>query len=165
MTTDFEELRTTFRRLNPHMIRMFRASWGALPSALPPVTGTIMLLTHVGRKSGRRMLVPVNYAVLSGDVWCTTHEASQWLRNIRATPEVEVRLPLRRARHGVAEILPLDAEHVPQLRAVLIHSGFAAAHFAGLHPRRDSDEDLLAACREYHLLRIRRGDVVRRRPR
>ena len=163
MSSRFEALKPTFRRLNPHMIRMYRWTFGALPSCLPPITGTIMLLVHVGRKSGRRMLVPVNYAVIDGDVWCTTHESAQWLRNLRAHPETEVRLPLRRARHGVVEIEPAGPGNVDVLRRVLRNSGFAASAFGGVHPRRDSDEALLAGCEGYVLLRIRRGERVRRR--
>mgnify|MGYP001039294948 CR=1 FL=1 len=162
MSSRFEEMKPTFRRFNPHMIRMWRWTWGALPSFLPPLTGKIMLLTHVGRTSGRRMLVPVNYAVVDGDVWCTTHESAQWLRNLQVHPETEVRLPLRRARHGVVEVEPAGPHDVDVLRRVLRNAGFAASAFGGVHPRTDPDQTLLAGCEGYHLVRIRRGDVVRR---
>lgn len=160
-TMDFTELQRTFRRINPHVLDMFRWRLGWVLSSFPPLTGKIMLLTHTGRRSGRRMRVPVNYAVIDGEVWVTTNQAAQWLRNIRAHPEVEVWLPLRRPRHGVAETMPLDAGHLDQYRRILRNSGFAAARYGGLS-RRDSDDVLLAKGAEYHLLRIRRGAVVPR---
>ena len=132
---EFEELRATFKRLNPDVLRMWRWHVGWMMSAVPPLTGRTMVVSHVGRTSGLRRHTPLNYAVLEGDVWCTTHERSQWLRNVRANPDVTVWLPLRRPRRGRAEIWPVDEARVDRLRAVLLASGFAAARFGGLHPR------------------------------
>lgn len=162
MPQDFADLAETFRRLNPHVLRLWRWHLGWVMSIVPPVSGKILLLTHTGRKTGRRLHTPANYAVIDGDVWCTTHAQAQWLRNIQANPDVAVWLPLRRPRSAVAETMPVDRAHVGQLRRVLVNSGFAAATFAGIHPRRESDDELLRTCAEYHLLRLRRGDVVPR---
>lgn len=159
---EFEELQRTFKRLNPDVLRMWRWHVGWMMSAVPPLTGRTMVVTHVGRTSGLRRHTPLNYAVLEGDVWCTTHERSQWLHNVRANPEVAVWLPLRRPRRGRAEILPVDEARVDRLRSVLLASGFAAARFGGLHPRRNTEAELLAQCAEYRLVRIVRGDVVAR---
>lgn len=159
---EFEDLQATFRRLNPNVLRLWRWHVGWMMSVVPPLTGKTMVVSHVGRASGLRRHTPLNYAVLEGDVWCTTHERSQWLRNVLANPEVTVWLPLRRQRRGRAEVLPVDDTRVDRLRAVLLASGFAAGRFGGLHPRRDSDAELLAQCREYRLVRIARGAVVPR---
>ncbi|GEN81176.1 nitroreductase/quinone reductase family protein [Actinotalea fermentans] len=159
---DFDQLQRTFKRLNPQVLRLWRWHLGWTMSVVPPLTGKTMVLGNVGRKSGQRRHTPLNYAVLEGDVWCTTHERAQWLRNIAADPDVTVWLPLRRPRRGRAEILPADEAHVDRLRAVLLASGFAAGRFAGLHPRRDSDADLLAQCRGYRLVRIVRAGPVPR---
>ncbi len=158
----FDELQRTFKRLNPNVLRLWRWHLGWAMSVVPPITGTTMVVTHVGRTSGLRRQTPLNYAVLEGDVWCTTHERAQWLRNVGANPDVTVWLPLRRPRRGRAEILPVDDAHVDRLRAVLLASGFAAGHFAGLNPRLDSDTVLLAESRDYRLVRIRRGEVAPR---
>jgi len=159
---EFDELQRTFKRLNPSVLRLWRWHLGWAMSAVPPLTGKTMVVSHVGRTSGLRRQTPLNYAVLEGDVWCTTNERSQWLRNVAANAEVTVWLPLRRPRRGRAEILPVDEAHVDRLRSVLLASGFAAGRFAGLEPRRDSDAALLAGCRDYRLVRIVRGDVVPR---
>lgn len=163
MTMSFGELQKTFKRVNPHVLRMWRWHLGWLMSAFPPVTGKTMVVTHTGRKSGRRLQTPVNYAVIDGAAWCTTNQRAQWLANVRAAPDVEVWLPLRRPRAGVAEVMALDAEHVRQYRTVLIASGFAASRFGGIKPRRTSDADLLERGSEYVLMRITRGDRVPRR--
>lgn len=159
---EFEELQRTFRRLNPDVLRLWRAHLGWAMSAVPPLTGRTMVVTQVGRRSGLPRHTPLNYAVLEGDVWCTTHERALWLRNVEANPEVTVWLPLRRPRRGHAEIWPVDDARVDRLRAVLLSSGFAAGRFGGIHPRRDSDATLLAECEPYRLVRIVRGDVVPR---
>jgi deazaflavin-dependent oxidoreductase (nitroreductase family) len=159
---EFEELQRTFKRLNPNVLRLWRWHVGWMMSAVPPLTGKTMVVSHVGRTSGLRRQTPLNYAVLEGDVWCTTNVRSQWLRNVEANPEVTVWLPLRRPRRGRATILPVDEAHVDRLRAVLLASGFAAERFGGLHPRRDTDAELLAQCTEYRLVRIDRGAVVPR---
>lgn len=158
----FDELQQNFRRLNPNVLRLWRWHLGWVMSAVPPLSGKTMVVTHVGRTSGLPRQTPLNYAVLDGDVWCTTHERSQWLRNVQANPEVSVWLPLRRPRRGRAEVLPVDETRVDRLRAVLLASGFAAAYFGGLHPRRDTDAALLAGCADYRLVRIVRAGVVPR---
>ncbi len=165
MPMSFAELQATFRRINPHVLQMWRWHLGWLLSVFPPLTGKIMVVTHTGRKSGRRLQTPANYAVIGGDVWCTTNHQAQWLANIRADNHVEVHLPLRRPRTGVAEIMPVDAEHVRHFRAVLIASGFAASRFGGIRPRRTSDADLLERGADYRLIHVIRGETIPRRRR
>ncbi len=159
---EFDELQRTFKRLNPNVLRLWRWHVGWMMSAVPPLTGKTMVVSHTGRTSGLRRQTPLNYAVLEGDVWCTTNARAQWLRNVEANPEVTVWLPLRRPRRGRAEDFPVDEARVDRLRAVLLASGFAAGRFGGLHPRRDTDAELLAQCAEYRLVRVVRGDVVPR---
>ena len=96
----------------------------------------------------------------------TGNRVADWVRNVEADPDVEVWLPLRRPRAGVVvEHVPVDAAHVEQYRRVLIASGFAAATFAGIRPRRATVDQLLANGAEYHVLRVRRGEPVPRRRR
>lgn len=159
---DVDQLRQSFARLNPHVLRLWRAHLGWTMSLVPPLSGKVMVVGHTGRRTGLRRHTPLTYAVIDGDVWCTTHEAAQWLRNVEADPHVTVWLPLRRPRRAVAEILPVDASRVDRLRTVLKASGFAAGYYAGLHPRRDPDDVLLAGCEGYRLVRLTRGEVVPR---
>ena len=164
MDKTFRELQQTFRRMNPHVLRMWRWHLGWVMSIFPPVSGKIAVLTHTGRKSGLRRQTPLNYAVIDGDVWLTGNRAAEWVRNVEADPDVEVWLPLRRPRTGVVvENVPVDAAHVEQYRRVLVAAGFAAVAFAGIRPRRATVEQLLENGAEYHVLRIRRGEPVPRR--
>ena len=163
MDKTFRELQQTFRRVNPHVLRLWRWHLGWVMSVFPPVSGKIAVLTHTGRKSGLRRQTPLNYAVIDGDVWLTGNRAAEWVRNVQADPDVEVWLPLRRPRTGVVvEHLPVDDAHVEQYRRVLLASGFAATAFAGIRPRRASVAELLAHGAEYHLLRMHRGEPVPR---
>lgn len=161
-TTDFAKIQATFKKLNPYVLLMWRLHLGWCMSVIPPLTGKTMVVTHTGRKSGRTLRTPCNYAVIDGDVWATTMSQANWLRNIQANPAVQVWLPLRRPRHGVAEQVPVDAEHLNQFRAVHMAGGRIAAHFDSFNARKVTDAELLEHGHGFHLLRIRLGDRVSR---
>jgi deazaflavin-dependent oxidoreductase (nitroreductase family) len=55
-----------------------------------PLSGRLMLLTHTGRRTGRRYRQPVSY-VRSGDVLLTPG-GGRWTRNLRDGEPVTVRL-------------------------------------------------------------------------
>jgi deazaflavin-dependent oxidoreductase (nitroreductase family) len=87
----------------------------------------LLMLEHVGRKSGRRRHVvlevvdrpePGTYVVVSG-----FGEGAQWYRNVEADPHV--RVYLRSHRPVAAEARPLSAEE----------SGAALRRYASAHPR------------------------------
>lgn len=52
----------------------------------------IMLITVTGRKSGRRYTTPVSYTRQGNVVTCFTDRSGQWWRNLRAVPDVTLRL-------------------------------------------------------------------------
>ncbi len=150
-----QRLRRFFRWLNRPMLWMWRLGDGRFLNAWPSVGGRIMVITHIGRRSGRRLRTPVNYAEHDGSVYCTAGfgPRADWFKNLRADPQVEVWLPGRTWR-GVAEDATRDTDAGPRLRQVLIASGFAA-YAAGLNPRRMSSEVVEALLAEYRLVRIR----------
>jgi len=90
-------------------IWLFRARLGFLAGS------RLLLLEHVGRKSGARRYVVLEvvdrpargtYIVASG-----FGERAQWLRNIRANPAVRVSVSGHRPRAATAHVLdPVDAE-------------------------------------------------------
>jgi deazaflavin-dependent oxidoreductase (nitroreductase family) len=55
-----------------------------------PLSGQLMLLTHIGRRSGRRYRQPVSY-VPAGDVLLTPG-GGRWTRNLRDGEPVSLRL-------------------------------------------------------------------------
>lgn len=143
-----------FRAVNHGMLRAWRVGDGRMLNLWPSVAGRIMVLGHVGRRSGLLRRTPLNYAVVDGDVWCVAGfgAASDWYRNVLAQPQVEVWLPGQRLT-GVAAAADDDPRRARVVRAVLVASGFAA-RAAGLRPDRLDDAALARAARDYRLVRI-----------
>jgi deazaflavin-dependent oxidoreductase (nitroreductase family) len=151
-----EQLRQGFKYFNRFMLLMWRLGLGPLLNMGPSLAGRYMVITHIGRKSGKKRRTPVNYALVDDDVYCVAGfgSASDWYRNIIANPQVEVWLP-DGWWAGIAEEVIHPEARLPLLREVLIGSGFAA-YAAGVDPRQMTDEALDAATKEYRLVRIRR---------
>jgi deazaflavin-dependent oxidoreductase (nitroreductase family) len=147
--------RSYFRLFNRFMLLLWRLGLGPFLNAWPAVGGRIMVLTHTGRRSGRRHQTPVNYAPIDEYVWCVAGfgPEADWYKNLLADPQVEVRLP-RGRWSGVAEDRSEALDRLPRMRQVLIASGFAA-YLAGLNLRRMSDAELERATSSYRLVRIR----------
>ncbi|MCJ7511805.1 MAG: nitroreductase family deazaflavin-dependent oxidoreductase [Anaerolineales bacterium] len=154
-----QQLRHAFRWLNRYMLLHWRLGLGPYANRRE-ISGQIMLLVHVGRKTGRIRRTPVNYAIVEGDVYCLSGfgPGADWYRNLQANPQVEIWLP-----HGwwagTTEDISDTPERLPLLRQVLIASGFAA-RLAGLDPVKMTDENLDAATRPYRLVRIRRTHAL-----
>lgn len=154
-----EELRRGFKYFNRFMLLMWRLGLGRWVNIWPEVGGRIMVITHLGRKTGIKRYTPVNYTIADGEVYCTAGfgSRSDWYCNIMANPQVEVWLP-DGWWAGVAEEVT-DAEiRVPLLRQVLIDSGFAA-RAAGLDPVTMSNDELDAATHDYRLIHIRLAEA------
>lgn len=151
-----ELLRQGFKSFNRFMLLLWRLGLGAMVNGWPAVGGRIMVLTHIGRKSGWRRRTPVNYAEINGDLYCTAGfgAVSDWYRNLLANPTVEVWLPTGWWM-GVAEDVTTQADSLPILRQVLVNSGFAT-YAAGVNPRTMTDVELRSVTKAYRLVRIRR---------
>jgi deazaflavin-dependent oxidoreductase (nitroreductase family) len=147
-----ERLRRSFKVLNKFMVFMFKARLGWMINFWPAVVGRIMVIEHIGRKSGRTLYVPVNYAVVDDEIYCTSgFGESHWYRNLVAHPEVELWLPLGK-KQAVVEDVSDSPERLRLMRAVIIASGFAAGAFGGINARKDSDERIAELTRPYRLL-------------
>lgn len=149
-------LRAFFKRFNQLMLLFWRLGLGFFINSWPDVGGQIMVVTHIGRKTGARRQTPVNYACVDDDLYCLAGfgKASDWYRNILKNPAVEVWLP-DGWWQGKAEDASAYPQRIELMRKVLIASGFAAWIF-GMRPRQMSDEEIAAATAEYKLIRIRR---------
>jgi deazaflavin-dependent oxidoreductase (nitroreductase family) len=154
---DFDKLRRLFKVMNKGMLLMWRMGMGPLVNFWPAVVGRIMVITHTGRKSGLKRQTPANYAVVDGDVYCITMPITDWYRNIKANPIVEVWLPDGQWS-ATAEEIPNSESNLPILRQVMIASGFAASAFGGINPRKLSDAELADKCRDYHIFRLTIAD-------
>ena len=135
------------------MTPLFRMGLGAFMGN--PISGYIMVLKTIGRKTGQVRHTPINYAILKGNVYCMVGfgNMSDWYRNLKAHPEVELILPSGPVA-GIAEEVSDPDETILVLRQVLKNSGFAS--FAvGLNPFAMSDEMLREKLKGSPAVRIR----------
>jgi len=153
-STTEENLRQAFKVFNRFMLLVWRLGLGTYGNR-SELGGSIMVLTHTGRKSGLKRRTPLNYALLEGEVYCTAGfgAGADWYRNILADPQVEVWLP-EGWYAGVAEDISDDPDRLFYMRQVLIGSGFAA-RLAGIDPQKMSNEELAPLTQSYRLVRIR----------
>jgi deazaflavin-dependent oxidoreductase (nitroreductase family) len=152
-----ERLRQRFKKyLNPFMLTMWRLGLGEWFKLYPTVSGNVMVLRHVGRKTGILRYQPLNFAIVDGNIYCVAAfgNKSDWYQNVKANPNVEIWLPDGWWAGVVEEFSDLP-ERIMLLRQVLIGSGFAA-YAAGMNPRKMSAEELEAESKNYRLLRIQR---------
>jgi len=159
-----EKLRYTFRQFNRFMLIMWRLGLGRWINFWPEVGGRIMVIKHIGRKTGKVRQTPVNYAEVDGDIYCTAGfgSVSHWYRNLLANPEVEIWLPNGRF-HAHAQDITDDPNALPLLRQVLISSGFAAPA-VGITPKTMTDAELAAATASYRLIRFTKTQSAAGKP-
>lgn len=162
MSSSFElSLRPFFKKfLNPFMLLMWRLGLGSFINISPKYGGRIMVLTHIGRKSGQLRRTPVNYTVSNGELYCLAGfgSISDWYRNMIKNPNVEVWLPDGWWR-GVAEEVGNDPSRLSLVRQLMIDSGFAAQAFGRIDPYTISDEELEQISKPYRLIHIKREEA------
>jgi len=56
------------------------------------MSGSVLLISYTGRKSGRGYTTPVRYVRTDTGIRCFTSEEVQWWRNVRANPRVTLRV-------------------------------------------------------------------------
>ena len=135
------------------MVPLFRLGLG--PFMGNPISGYIMVLKTIGRKTGKVRYVPVNYAILGGDVYCMAGfgKGSHWYRNLQANPQIDVITPSGPLA-GIAEMVTNSDEVVHVTRQLLKSSGLAGM-FAGFNPYTISDNKLLQKTKNFPIVRIR----------
>jgi hypothetical protein len=148
-------LRYAFKPMNKFMVAMWRLGLGRWINAWPEVSGRIMVIRHVGRKTKLPRLTPVNFTFYQGDVFCTAGfgAGSDWYRNVLQDPVVEVWLP-DGWWIGIIEDADDRLDRIDRMRQVLIASGIVAPLF-GVYPATATDDELEKLISDYRLLRIR----------
>lgn len=146
-------MRKIFRVVNKYfMVPVFRLGLGYF--LVNPLSGYIMVLKVIGRKSGKIRFAPVNYAIHEGAVYCLSggRKTSDWYKNLLAHPKIEVILPGGAIFGNVTEESDTETRRVV-IRQVLKNAGFAG-FFEGYNPWTISDEDLLPKIADIPLLKI-----------
>jgi deazaflavin-dependent oxidoreductase (nitroreductase family) len=135
------------------MVPLFRLGLGSFVGN--PITGYIMVMKTIGRKTGKERYIPVNYAILDGSIYCMAGfgKGTQWYRNLRAQPNIEIIIPSG-SLAGVSEDATNSEEAIVVLRKLLKNSGFAG-FFAGFNPYTIADTELHEKTKDFPLVRIR----------
>jgi deazaflavin-dependent oxidoreductase (nitroreductase family) len=140
------------------MVPMFRLGFG--PFFGNPLTGYIMVLKAIGRKSGRVRYTPVNYTIHNGNVYCISggRRTADWYRNLMANPAIEVILPSGPVFGRVVEVED-EVERSFVIRQVLKNAGFAG-FFEGYNPYTIPDRTLAEKTNDLPVLRIQPAGVA-----
>ena len=151
--------RTVFKYMNTYYVVPL-SKLGLLPWMLNPLTGYIMVLQTIGRKSGKARLTPLNYALADGYIYCIAGFGSEthWLANLKANPAVEVRVA-GTALRGSAEIVT-EGEEAQRIFIQIIHNCGFAALLVGLNPFRLTDEKILQKRGPEVVVRIRPEEII-----
>jgi deazaflavin-dependent oxidoreductase (nitroreductase family) len=141
--------------LNRFMVTMFRLGLGSYVNS--PWGGYIMVITTTGRKSGLPRRTPVNFLEGDDEVYCLAGfgERSDWYRNLRAKPEVQVWVG-GRGWAGRAEVVTDAAEWRPIYRRIVVdRAGFADRAFTKVNYSALDDEQLEKVAGLNPVIRIR----------
>ena len=146
-------IRQIFKYVNMFfMVPLFRIGLGFFVGN--PITGYIMVIKTIGRKTGKERYAPVNYAIMNGKVYCMAGfgKDTHWFRNLQSQLNIEVILPSGPVA-GIAEDITNSKEAIDILRQLLKNSGFAG-FLAGFNPYTISDTKLREKTKDYPLVRI-----------
>ncbi len=126
----------------------------ALKSPLHVMMGDTMLLTVTGRKTGRKIPVPVNYYRDGNALWVISSRDRTWWRNLTQGGEVDVRLHGRDLK-GYAEVM-LDESTVAAQIGEYARRLPASARHIGLRMENGAPdgEDLARLAKEKLFVRI-----------
>jgi len=152
----FAALRRVFHEMNRWMVLLWRLGLGRFTDVWPDGFGRLMVIEHVGRRSGTTYRTPVNFTIVDGDIYCAAAfgRNTDWYCNALAQRSISIWLP-DGPWEATVDDLSNDPARLDRLRRILIDSGFAAPLF-GLHPRRMSNDELAEATSDYRLLRIQK---------
>ena len=123
-TREPEMPRVMMKLMNPLMALMLRSPLHGRMS------GQLMLLTVVGRKSGKEYTFPVGYVQAGDDLLLFTH--GNWWKNLRGGAMVEVRLR-GQTRRGQAELVEDQDEALAVAQAISAAHGPKMARRLGVY--------------------------------
>lgn len=141
--------------------RVFNGFMALLARLGISVVGSRVLAVR-GRKSGAWRTVPVNLLEHAGSTYLVAPRGeTEWVRNLRASGEGELRLGSRRASFRATEVG--DADKTPILRAYLRRWWFEVSRFFDLPNADASDADLIRVAPQHPVFCVvpsRDGDAL-----
>jgi deazaflavin-dependent oxidoreductase (nitroreductase family) len=139
---------------------LWRLGLGQWLNAWPKVLGRYLVITHTGRKSGLKRYTSANYAEVDGEIYCVSGfgAISDWYRNLRVNPRVEIWLPDGWWACEAEEIIGGE-KRLPLIHAIMVGSGFAA-YAAGINPNKISQDELAAVTAPYKLIHFHRTNAL-----
>ncbi|WP_202918966.1 nitroreductase/quinone reductase family protein [Saccharothrix deserti] len=118
------------------------------------VSKRLMLLTYTGRKSGRRITIPVGYFDWEPGAVLAMSSTSTWMANLRTGPTV--RLRIRGRDHDAVPTVIEDTATIAETLGEFAKRSPRQAKFMGLPADREpTPEELHAAAGKAHLVRFR----------
>ncbi|HEX2085620.1 MAG TPA: nitroreductase family deazaflavin-dependent oxidoreductase [Solirubrobacteraceae bacterium] len=111
-------------------IALFRLTRGRLGSKMPGHGSPILLLHHVGARSGKRRVSPLIYVPDGDDLVIVASKGGldrhpAWFHNLRAHPETEVELPREGRRRVRARVASDEERERLWPRAVEVYKPYA----------------------------------------
>jgi hypothetical protein len=92
------------------------------------MSGSTLLITYTGRKSGKQYTLPVSYLRKDNTLTAFSSRSRNWWRNLRGEAPVELLLQ-RQVHRAVGEVMEDSAEVVEGLRAYLLQAPQLARFF------------------------------------
>ena len=96
--------------------RIYRATGGLLGGSFPGLP-KLLLLDHVGAKSGKRRTTPLVYMPRGDDMLIVASKGGYakdpgWMHNLRANPDTEVQIGRKRIKVRAREATPQEREEI-----------------------------------------------------
>ncbi|WP_295693118.1 nitroreductase family deazaflavin-dependent oxidoreductase [Lapillicoccus sp.] len=111
------------------------------------------VLTVRGRKTGALQRVPVNLLTLGDERYLVAVRGNtQWVRNVRAAGEAELRVG-RRTERVAMTVVPVD-ERLPVIRVYLMRWGWEVGRFIEGLTKDSDDATIIAAAPGFPVFRV-----------
>ena len=118
------------------------------------MSGSTMVITVTGRKSGRPITTPVNYYQEGDTLWVISNRERTWWRNLKGGAPVKLHLRGQDV-NGTGEVLLDEAEVAPQIGEYVRHLPISARSL-GVHMLNGQPDpaDLSRLAQERVMVRI-----------